>query len=195
MLPLLGYYVTNIKRDLALDIKTGAYRKAMLETVSQIKPNLERNNVFYFFTDNNGFWEFQSGFGQTLAVWLYNTGKVPNEALTDPDFWDLSHEGLKQYKTGKYGYFMTYSKLLSALKENPDVSSDNVHAYYWDYQKHSVKNVSGNIREKLKRISQMKKIEILLLLIVGLAPLLWYKPGYIGLGHDMGFSLAPVAHF
>ena len=41
----------------------------------------------------------------------------------------------------------------------------------------------------------MKKIEILLLLIVGLAPLLWYKSGYIGLGHDMGFPLAPVEHF
>ena len=41
----------------------------------------------------------------------------------------------------------------------------------------------------------MKKIEILLLLIVGLIPLLWYKSGYIGLGHDMGFPLAPVEHF
>lgn len=151
LLPLLSYYVTNIKRDLALDIKTGSYRKTILETVSQIKPNLENNNIFYFFTDNNGFWEFQSGFGQTLAVWLYNTGKIPNETLTDPDFWDLSYEELKQYGTRKYGYFMTYSKLLETLKDNPDISSDNVHAYYWDYQKHSVKNVSGNIREKLKK--------------------------------------------
>ena len=38
-------------------------------------------------------------------------------------------------------------------------------------------------------------IEILFLLIVGLIPLLWYKVGYIGLGHDMGFPLAPVGHF
>ena len=38
-------------------------------------------------------------------------------------------------------------------------------------------------------------IEILFLLIVGLIPLLWYKSGYIGLGHDMGFPLAPVDHF
>lgn len=41
----------------------------------------------------------------------------------------------------------------------------------------------------------MKKTEILFLLIVGLIPLLWYKSGYIGLGHDMGFPLAPVDHF
>ncbi len=41
----------------------------------------------------------------------------------------------------------------------------------------------------------MKKIEILFLLIVGLIPLLWYRSGYIGFGHDMGFPLAPVDHF
>lgn len=38
-------------------------------------------------------------------------------------------------------------------------------------------------------------LEIFLLLIVGLIPLFWYKSGYIGLGHDMGFPLAPVDHF
>lgn len=41
----------------------------------------------------------------------------------------------------------------------------------------------------------MKKNEILLLLIVGLVPLLWYKSEYLGFGHDMGFPLAPVDHF
>ncbi len=38
-------------------------------------------------------------------------------------------------------------------------------------------------------------LEVIFLLIVGLIPLLWYKSGYIGLGHDMGFPLAPVDHF
>lgn len=37
--------------------------------------------------------------------------------------------------------------------------------------------------------------EIALILIFGLIPLLWYKPGYMGFGHDMGFPLAPVDHF
>ena len=37
--------------------------------------------------------------------------------------------------------------------------------------------------------------EIVFLFIWGLIPLLWYKPGYIALGHDMGFPLAPVDHF
>lgn len=38
-------------------------------------------------------------------------------------------------------------------------------------------------------------IEVVFLLIVGLIPLLWYKEGFIGFGHDMGFPLAPVDHF
>ncbi len=34
--------------------------------------------------------------------------------------------------------------------------------------------------------------EVILILIFGLLPLLWYKPGFMALGHDMGFPLAPV---
>lgn len=37
--------------------------------------------------------------------------------------------------------------------------------------------------------------EIVFLLIIGLIPLLWYKEGYIALGHDMGFPLAPIDYF
>lgn len=38
-------------------------------------------------------------------------------------------------------------------------------------------------------------LEIIFLLVIGLIPLLWYKEGYIGFGHDMGFPLAPVDNF
>lgn len=37
--------------------------------------------------------------------------------------------------------------------------------------------------------------EIIFLLVIGLTPLLWYKDGYIALGHDMGFPLAPIDNF
>lgn len=40
----------------------------------------------------------------------------------------------------------------------------------------------------------MKK-EIVLILLVGLIPLLWYKEGTIALGHDMSFPLSPVDFF
>lgn len=152
-IPVIIFYISGVQKILAIDIQTGSYRRSMLNTVSEVKPSLAKDNVFYFFTAHTGFWEFQSGFGQTLAVWLYDTGKIPKEALTDRDFWDTSYEGIKQYNTGKYGYFMTYEKLLDALKENLDISLEEIHAYYWDYQKHTVKNVSEEIREKLKKDS------------------------------------------
>lgn len=134
---------------LAQDVMIGNYRKGILETVSAVKPNLGQDNIFYFFTDHTGFWEFQSGFGQTLAVWLYDTGKISKEALTDRDYWDLSYEGIKSYKKGKYGYFMTYSKLLTALSENRDIPISSVRSFYWDYQHHSVKDVSVEIQNRL----------------------------------------------
>src|SRR3989344_3358830 len=47
----------------------------------------------------------------------------------------------------------------------------------------------------MKKLHNIYFLEILFLLIVGLVPLLWYKDGFIGFGHDMGFPLAPVDHF
>jgi hypothetical protein len=47
----------------------------------------------------------------------------------------------------------------------------------------------------MKKFFNIYTGEIIVLLIIGLIPLLWYKDGYIGLGHDMGFPLAPVDHF
>lgn len=37
--------------------------------------------------------------------------------------------------------------------------------------------------------------ELLFILILGLAPLLWYKKGFIALGHDMFFPLNPILNF
>lgn len=149
--PIIIYNISGIRKSLAQDILIGNYRKGILNTVSGIKSQLGHDNVFYFYTENNGFYEFQSGFGQTLAVWFYSTGKIPKEALTDRDYWDLSYEGIKIYPEGGYGYFMTYGKLQQALKENPNITLNQVFSFYWDPQKHTVKNVSENIREKLKK--------------------------------------------
>ncbi len=38
-------------------------------------------------------------------------------------------------------------------------------------------------------------LEIISILLLGLVPLLWYKSGYMALGHDMSFPLAPIDHF
>ncbi|RJQ27605.1 hypothetical protein C4577_01055 [Candidatus Parcubacteria bacterium] len=148
--PLIAFNIMNIRKGMEVDVKVGEYRRQMLQTVTEIKPDLQKDNVFYFFTDNTGFYEFQSGFGQTLAVWFYNTGKIPKEALTDFDFYNSYYEGLKEYSEGKYGYFMTYEKLIIAFQNNPDLDVNVLHAYYWDHPKHTIKNVSFEIRNKLK---------------------------------------------
>jgi len=148
-MPIIFYNISGLHKSISQSIVTGTYRNGILNTVSEVKPQLKKDNVFYFYTDNNGFYEFQSGFGQTLAVWLYDSGKIPREALTDNDFWN-GYEGIKSFDKGKYGYFMTYQKLLNGLKMNPDIDLTSVHAYYWDLQKHTVKNVSVEVREKLK---------------------------------------------
>lgn len=149
--PIILYYISGIHKSLAQDILVGNYRKDIVNTVLEIKPELKANNIFYFYTDDNGFYEFQSGFGQTLAVFLYDSGKIPREVLTDRDYWDPAFEGLKSFNQGKFGYFMTYSKLVEALNNNKDLNLDSVYSYYWDPQKHTIKNVSDDIRDRLKK--------------------------------------------
>lgn len=43
--------------------------------------------------------------------------------------------------------------------------------------------------------TRQRVLEIALVLLVGILPLLWYRPGFMALGHDMGYPLAPVDHF
>jgi hypothetical protein len=45
---------------------------------------------------------------------------------------------------------MSYDKLVDDLKNNREISLDEVHSYYWNPQEHSVKNVSDEIRKRLK---------------------------------------------
>lgn len=157
-IPVVFYNILGTHKHLRQDILTGQYRNGILDTISEVRPALGNNNVFYLYTENNGFYEFQSGFGQTLAVWLYDTGKISKETLIDRNYWDLSYEGIKTYPRGKFGYFMTYVKLRQGLKDNPDITINQVFSFYWDPQKHSVKNVTEEIREKLKKDTSNEKI-------------------------------------
>lgn len=147
--PLLFLNIRNIREKMDKDIYVGNYRRKILATVSEVEPKLNKDNIFYFYTDDNGFYEFQSGFGQTLGVWFYNTGKVPLPILTDQNFWDSSYEGIKQYPDGSYGYFMTYEKLLGTLENENELGPENVHAFYWDPYNHTVADVTPTIREKI----------------------------------------------
>ena len=61
LVPIPIYNISGIRKSLAQDILVGNYRKDILSTVLEVKPQLKSSNVFYFYTDNNGFYEFQSG--------------------------------------------------------------------------------------------------------------------------------------
>lgn len=146
---LLAFHIVSVKKYIGADLGVASYRKSILNTIAQIKPNLSSTTIWYFYTDNNGFYEYQSGVGQMLAVWLYETGSIPDEALVDLNFWDAGYEGVKNFSSGAYGYFMTREKLKSHLDTHPEFDLTNLHAYYWDQQLHTVTNVSQAIRAEL----------------------------------------------
>jgi len=149
--PLLRQNILGVQANLSWDIQTGQYRRQILKTVDSVRNNLGKNNIFLFSAPQGGFYEFQSGFGQTLAVWFYDTGKIPVEVLRDRDFWELGYEGIKNYSGRKYGYFMNYDKLLSVVKNDVELNPNQIIAFMWNSQNHTVKNNTQEVREKLKR--------------------------------------------
>lgn len=51
-----------------------------------------------------------------------------------------------------------------------------------------------NVRFK-EKILNTTILEVFFILLLSLTPLLWYKGGFLVLGHDAGFPLEPVGHF
>lgn len=149
-MPLLKQNILGVQTNLNRDIQTGQYRRQILKTVDPIRNKLGVSNVFLFSSPQGGFYEFQSGFGQTLAVWFYNTGKIPVGVLRDLDFWDPGYEGIKNYSGRKYGYFMNYDKLLSAVKNDSELNPGQIIAFSWNAENHTVSDNTDEIRSKLR---------------------------------------------
>jgi hypothetical protein len=57
-------------------------------------------------------------------------------------------------------------------------------------------STKGRINTKRKSITSHPDFRyVLILVILGFTPLIWYKTGHIALGHDMGFPLDPISWF
>jgi len=46
-----------------------------------------------------------------------------------------------------------------------------------------------------KKVFQRKHIEIIIILLLGVTPLLWFDGSKVVLGHDAGLTISPVSHF
>lgn len=102
---------------------------------------------------------FQTGFGNLLAIHLYNSGIFVNKTYFENQdtmkFYEINSEDVMKFNNKKtYGYFQNNESLLNYIKKNPK-EINNVHCYYWDYQKEQMLIQTDVCREKLTVAQKM----------------------------------------
>ena len=127
---LLSHY-RAINNNLTETIQVADIRKGFLFQLSEIKPSLEdKRNVFFVSGDKDYYVEgnkvpFQSGFGQLLMVWYFDSGQIPKTLLEEGYLFELGSQGYRQIGDYGYGYFTEkelMEKTLFDYSEPPEVT-------------------------------------------------------------------------
>lgn len=157
ILPIIFIHIRLVKRDLAILKARSDLRKSFLVTVEKNYPVLPKKVIFYVQSDQAYYGmpveeknlPVQSGFGRMLMVWYQDKEKFPGCFYKDVFLHDLIAQGYRYCDGRGFGYFRQYNKLKEALKEN-QLSPDDVFAFSWEGKTEEFKNITDEIRDKLK---------------------------------------------
>jgi hypothetical protein len=157
-LSYMRYHVFIIRSDVAHQVDLSNERKQFLSTLNYYLPTLQSDtNIFYFTGSKSWLVEgnktpFQHGFGYSVMAIYYHSGKVPKELLTREYLFMLGDQGI-QRKDGKiFGYFNDYADL-SEVVNKYNISSKDVHAFYYDWDKKELKDITASISAELAKIN------------------------------------------
>jgi len=122
-------------------------QKAILSEIKKAYPKIGRKNVFY--VEPLMYPTFYCGFGHIPMVIYAYEGQL-NPAFFKEDFlWDIWGQGYREIEGNGFGYFRQYSKLIEAIREF-HLSPDNVYAFRYDTQTKELKNITGEIKNRMK---------------------------------------------
>lgn len=142
-------HINTIRNDIASQVILASERKNFLNQLLQLKPTLTASkNIFYITSDKdfivkNNKVPFQHGFGYSLLVLYYKSGKIPKELLSQGYLWSLTDQGYKEIDGLGFGYFWDYYEAKRILKKNK-LPSDSLTALYY----HSGQMKLSNITEE-----------------------------------------------
>ncbi len=151
---LMCLHVGEIKQDIHMQVVTASERKGFIKQLINEVPTLKNNvNVFYFSSDrkwwnDNNTVPFQHGFGYSVPVLYYNSGKMPKQFLINGYLWSLGSEGYRTVDDLSYGYYTSFDHLKEA-KDKYQFSPNNVYAFYYDSKTMKLLNITKRTREEL----------------------------------------------
>lgn len=161
LLFIFFYHHSNIVRsDISYQVNLGNERKAVLDGIKTLNPNLENNTIFYVTSDKQYYGPitnpFQNGLGYVLEVWYFDSGKVPKEFLSENFLWDLGAEGYRNSGEMGFGYYQDIDKMVIDMRNN-EVPLNAIKAFNITSQDNKVHDITPEIISRVSTISGILK--------------------------------------
>jgi len=159
MMLFFGYIYKNyqwITRDVQRMILVAKERKSVLLSIRKLTPSGIEKPVYYITGNNFGYYgipevkvPFQQGFGYTLMVWNFSSGKIPLRLLRETFLWRIREEGYKEEGQKGFGYFYNLNTLKFYIEKGA-VAPSQVIGLYYDCDKKILRDVTFETREALE---------------------------------------------
>ncbi len=165
LLPLLALNTFWLNRELSYLAEIGSLRKNILFYIKGEYPNLSDKTVFYIESDTSYYGlpaqerilPFQSGFGQTLLVWYYNTQHYPREFYENKFLWGITEQGYKEFTNRGFGYFRNFEELGKTV-EDKNLPTDSVIAFSFNSFDSTTRDITQEVNGRLEGFLARKKL-------------------------------------
>ena len=91
---------------------------------------------------------FQSGFGQTMLVFLNQKGKFPKEFFPGDYLWDIKSQGYKEFQGRGFGYFRNFDMMVKVIEEYK-LEKESVIAYRFESSSNTLIDITKEVRAKI----------------------------------------------
>lgn len=155
LIAIILVHAITTKRELSKQIKVAQERKQFLTQLTEKKPDLISNKNIFYITGSSDFYlpghkvPFQNGFGHTLAVWYYHTGKIPKGVIKNRELFEIGRQGYNEYGDVGFGYFSDFNLLKQTISQH-QIQPSAVIALYYDDKNKKVIDISSKIENDLQ---------------------------------------------
>lgn len=152
----LRYQVSIIRGDIAVQVSISQERKNFLIALNKYLPTLKSNTNVFYFTGNKAFLvegnktPFQHGFGYSVMVIYYKTGKIPSSPLLSAYLFGLGEQGFKNIGGLQYGYYNDFKSLKASVVEH-SINVHDVHAFYYNRDTKELSDITVQTQKDLEK--------------------------------------------
>jgi len=155
-----------LNKELITYVERGQTRKEILTQIKSKHPVLAKKTIFYTESDTSFYGlpvedrilPFQSGLGQTLLSWYFNTEQFPKSFFENRYLWDVLEQGYKEAGDRGFGYFRDFELMTKTVVDNK-LPIDSVIGYRYSSKTNQLNDMTDEIRGRLKgSLSPKRKI-------------------------------------